>query len=151
MKHRLVFDTGRLARELASLPALDRDLLIEKWRTLYDSEPPTGVRNTFLMNAIAYRMQEHALGGVKPATRHFLEKAVEENSAKKEICTPLNIRSGTRLLREWHGMTYEVIIMDNGVQCNGKFYGSLSEVARAITGTRWSGPLFFGLKKQRVK
>jgi hypothetical protein len=60
------------------------------------------------------------------------------------------MKPGTRLLREWHGVTYEVIIMEGGVQCHGKPYRSLSEVARAITGTRWSGPLFFGLKKQEV-
>jgi hypothetical protein len=150
MKHRLIFNAGKLASELAGLPALDRRALIEKWRTLYGTKPPSGVRNKFLMYAIAYHMQEQASGGLKSATRRFLEKAAEDNASKQQILPLISIKPGTRLLREWHGVTYEVIIMEDGVQCNGKRYRSLSEVARAITGARWSGPLFFGLKKQEV-
>ena len=150
MKHRLFLNTRKLASELAGLPALDRRALIEKWRTLYGTEPPVGVRNNFLMHAIAHRMQEQALGGLKPATRRFLEKAAEDNASRQQILPVISIKPGTRLLREWHGVTYEVIIMEDGVHCNGKRYRSLSEVARAITGARWSGPLFFGLKKQEV-
>jgi len=99
------------------------------------------------MHAIACRMQEQILGGLKPATRRFLEKAAEDNVSRQLM---ISIKPGTRLLREWHGVTYEVIVMEDGVQCNGKRYRSLSEAARAITGARWSGPLFFGLKKQEV-
>jgi hypothetical protein len=150
MKHSLFLNTKKIASELASLPALDRSALIEKWRMLYGTEPPVGVRNNFLMHAIAHRMQEQALGGIKPATRRFLEKAAEDNAPGRQIVPVISIRPGTRLLREWHGVTYEVIIMEDGVQCNGKRYRSLSEVARTITGARWSGPLFFGLKKQEV-
>ncbi len=148
MKHRSSLNTRRLASELEGIPALDRNALIAKWRTLYGTEPPVGVRNNFLMHAIAHRMQEQELGGVKPATRRFLEKAAEDNVSRQQQI--ISIRPGTRLLREWHGVTYEVIIMEDGVRCNGKRYRSLSEVARAITGARWSGPLFFGLKKKEV-
>jgi hypothetical protein len=150
MKHRLSLNAGSLASELAGLSALDRIALIEKWRTLYGTEPPGRVRNNFLMHAIAHRMQEKALGGLKPATRRFLEKAAEDNALRQQMLPIISMKTGTRLLREWHGVTYEVIIMEDGMQCNGKRYRSLSEVARAITGTRWSGPLFFGLKKQEV-
>jgi hypothetical protein len=150
MKHRLFLNTRRLTSELAGLPALDRRALIEKWRTLYGTEPPVGSQNKFLLHAIAYRMQEQALGGLKPATRRFLEKAAEDNALRQQMLPIISMKTGTRLLREWHGVTYEVIIMEDGMQCNGKRYRSLSEVARAITGTRWSGPLFFGLKKQEV-
>ena len=147
MKHHLFLNARRLAAELAALSALDRIALIEKWRTLYDTEPPGRVRNNFLMHAIAHRIQEQILGGLKPATRRFLEKAAEDNVSRQLM---ISIKPGTRLLREWHGVTYEMIIMEDGVQCNGKRYRSLSEAARAITGARWSGPLFFGLKKQEV-
>jgi hypothetical protein len=151
MKHRLSLNTGRLANELADLPALDRRELREKWRVLYGTEPPGGVRNNFLMYAIAHRVQEQASGGLEPATRRFLEKNVENNASRQQAMRIGSIKPGTRLLREWHGVTYEVTILEDGVQCNGKCYRSLSEVARAITGTRWSGPLFFGLKmKQEV-
>jgi hypothetical protein len=148
MKHRLSHKAERLA-ELADLPVLDRRELVEKWRSLYGTEPPVGVRNNFLMHGIAHRMQEKALGGLKPATRRFLEKAAQDNDASKQQSLPaISIKPGTRLLREWHGITYEVIILESSVMCNGKYYRSLSEVARAITGTRWSGPLFFGMKKK---
>jgi len=151
MKHRLFLNARRLTSELEDLPALDRRALIEKWRTLYGTEPPCGVRNNFLMHAIAHRMQEQALGGLKPAIRRFLEKAAEDDASRQQILPVISsIKPGTRLLREWNGVTYEVIIMKDGVQCNGRRYRSLSEVARAITGTRWSGPLFFGLKKREV-
>jgi hypothetical protein len=149
-KHRLILNVGKLACELAGLPTLDRSELIEKWRALYCTDPPCGVRNNFLMHAIAYRMQEHALGGLKPATVRFLEKAPEDNVTRQQILPIISIKPGTRLLREWHGVTYEVITTEDGVQCNGNGYRSLSEVARAITGARWSGPLFFGLKKKEV-
>ena len=59
---------------------------------------------------------------------------------------PSTIKPGTRLLREWQGVTHEVIVLDDGVRYRGETWGSLSAVAREITGTRWSGPLFFGLK-----
>jgi hypothetical protein len=150
MKQRLFLNTGNLAIELASLPALNRSVLIEKWRALYDTEPPVGISNKFLKHAIAHRMQERAMGGLKPATHRFLEKAAQGDTSRQQVLPVTSIKPGTRLLREWHGVTYEVIIMDHGVQCNGRRYRSLSEVARAITGARWSGPLFFGLKKQEV-
>jgi hypothetical protein len=135
-----------LSSELAGIPALDREALVEKWQFLYGTEPPVGVRNKFLMHGIANRLQEKALGGLKPATRRFLEKF--DNTSKQQRLPVVSIKPGTRLLREWHGVTYEVIILEKSILCNGKHYRSLSKVARAITDTRWSGPLFFGLKKQ---
>lgn len=150
MKHPVFINARKLASELVALPVLDRRELIEKWRSLYETEPPVGISNKFLLHAIAYRMQEQESGGLQPATRRFLEKAAQDSASKEKILPPVSIKPGTRLLREWHGVTYEVIIMEDGVQCNGKHYRSLSEVACAITSTRWSGPLFFGLKKQEV-
>ena len=150
MKHHLSHKAVRFD-ELAGLSALDRKELVEKWRSLYKTGPPVGSQNKFLLYAVAHRMQEKALGGLKPATRRFLEKAAQNNDASKQKLLPaISIKPGTRMLREWHGVTYEVIILESRVLCNGKNYRSLSEVARYITGTRWSGPLFFGLKKQEV-
>ncbi len=150
MKHHLSHKAVRFD-ELAGLSALDRKELVEKWRSLYKTGPPVGSQNKFLLYAVAHRMQEKALGGLKPATRRFLEKAAQNNDASKQQLLPtISIKPGTRMLREWHGVTYEVIILESRVLCNGKYYRSLSEVARYITGTRWSGPLFFGFKKQEV-
>ncbi len=150
MKHRLSLNAGTFVGELAGLSSLDRKALLEKWRILYGTEPPGRIQNNFLKHAIAHRIQEMSLGGLKPATLRFLEKATEGHACRQQILPAISIKPGTRLLREWHGVTYEVIIMKDGAQCNGKYYRSLSEVARAITGTRWSGPLFFGLKKKGV-
>ena len=148
MKRRI--DAGRLASELAGLPGLDRPALLEKWRALYGTEPPGKVRDNFLIRTIGYRMQELVLGGLKPATHRFLENAAEENSSGKRISVPaVSVKPGTRLLREWHGITYEVLVTEDGVQCNSKHYRSLSELAHVITGAKWSGPLFFGLKKKQ--
>jgi hypothetical protein len=150
MKHHLSHKAVRFD-ELAGLSALDRKELVEKWRSLYKTGPPVGSQNKFLLYAVAHRMQEKALGGLKPATRRFLEKAAQNNDASKQQLLPaISIKPGTRLLRKWHGITYEVIILESRVLCNGKYYRSLSEVARAITGARWSGPLFFGMKKKEV-
>jgi len=98
MKHRLFLNARKLADELAGLSALDRRALIEKWRTLYGTEPPAGSRNSFLMQAIAHRMQEQALGGLKPATCRFLMKAAQDN-ASGQILPVISIKPGTRLLR----------------------------------------------------
>lgn len=146
MKHRS--DAGRLASELAGLPGLDREALVEQWRKHYETEPPDHISRSLLIRAIAYRMQEKVYGGLKPATRRVFEKAVEDVRAGRQVTVSAHTaKPGMRLLREWHGVTHEVVVLENGVQFQGQRYQSLSEVARAITGTRWSGPLFFGLKK----
>ena len=150
MKRCLFPNTRRQSNELQSLHALDRRQLMEKWRSMYGTEPPCGVRSKFLVHAIAHHLQEQALGGLKPATRRFLKKAAEDGVCKQQMSPVIRIKPGTRLLREWHGVTYEVIVMEDCVYCNGKRYRSLTGVANAITGTRWSGPRFFGLKKQEA-
>lgn len=144
-------DDGGLASKLAGLPSLDRSALLEQWRNIYGIEPPPRISQQLLVQAIAYRLQEQALGGIKPSTRRFLAKAAEETNAGQSISAPSPaIKSGTRVIREWHGHSYEVTIMDSGVLFKGKSYRSLSEVAYIITGVKWSGPLFFGLKKQKT-
>jgi hypothetical protein len=148
---RLVDPTG-LASELASLPALSRQRLTERWRALYGIEPPTKIGRPILIQAIAYRMQEQALGGLRPRSRRALARAFEEIASGQpasQVPVRTRLRPGTRLLREWQGTAYEAIVLDNGVLFGGERYHSLSEVARAITGSRWSGPHFFGLKSAR--
>ena len=132
---------------LDEIANLDRSELVKHWQKLYGNEAPRGISQQLLVRAIAYKMQEKVIGGLKPATLCFLAKVVEDTAAGRKINVPAAvIKTGTRLLREWHGITHEVIVQDSGVQYKGKQYKSLSEVARAITGARWSGPLFFGLK-----
>ena len=139
---------AQLNSELENLNNLDRDMLIRKWHKLYGNEPPVRIRENFLMQGIAYRIQEQMFGGMSNGTRRFIEKAAQNIRVGKKLPSPeQNIKYGTRLLREWHGITHEVMVLDKCVQYRGKNYRSLSEVAREITGAHWSGPLFFGLRR----
>ena len=130
-------------RELADLPRPD---LTERWRQLYRAAPPKGMSRPLLMRAIAYGMQVKRYGGLKPAVRRQLRKLADGGSAQAAA----NLKSekvapGMRLIREWNGSSHVVEVVDGGFVWNGKRYGSLSAVARAITGARWSGPRFFAL------
>jgi hypothetical protein len=137
------FDAGMLVSELAGLPSLDRQMLVRKWQELYGKSPPSGISQQLLLRAISYKLQEQTVGGLKPATRRFLVRF--SGNGKSQSLPTHNLKTGTRLLREWHGITHEVMVLENGVQYHGECYRSLSEVARSITGTRWSGPRFFRL------
>ena len=140
-------DREGLARELASLPQLDTSVLKDRWRKLYGTEPPHRFSHRLLAYAVAYRMQEKALGSLRPATRRLLTRVAEKAATGGAVLVGSisKARPGTRLLREWHGVSHEVILLDSGVLFRGKRHRSLSEVARIITGSRWSGPAFFGL------
>lgn len=144
-------DASGLASALASLPTLDREELLERWRTLYGKPAPSHISRPILVRAIAYRMQEQVFGGLKPATRRLLQRVAEEIRAGKPISSVQSptLKPGIRLLREWNGTTHEVIVLEDGVLFRGKRHRSLSEVARLITGSRWSGPRFFGLKASK--
>jgi hypothetical protein len=93
-----------------------------------------------MIRAVAYKMQERELGGLSAMTRRLL--SVEDARAPRHRV----IRTGTVLIREWHGVAHQVTVGEGGVLYRGARYRSLSEVARLITGARWSGPRFFGLK-----
>lgn len=136
-----------LARDLAALPHLSLADLRERWRRLCGSEPSPALWRSLLVRAIAYRLQEKAIGGLTPATRRWLSRTADDVAVGRPIARPgARTKPGTRLLREWQGVTHEVIVTEDGALYRGKRYRSLSEVARTITGSRWSGPLFFGLK-----
>ena len=139
-----------LSSKLASIRSLPIKVLKHQWRSLYNSEPPRRVSRELLIRAVAYRIQEQALGGLKPSTRKLLERlACDARSGrplKLSSCAPAS--AGTVLMRDWQGVTHEVKVLDRGILYKRKRYRSLSEVARLITGARWSGPLFFGLRSK---
>jgi hypothetical protein len=101
-----------------------------------------------LMRAVAYRMQDRLLGGLKPATRRLFERVSQNARARQpiRIAPARKLAPGAPLIREWGGTKHQVTVLEKGVMFRGKPYRSLSEVARVITGNRWSGPLFFGLR-----
>jgi Protein of unknown function (DUF2924) len=140
-------DPAALTSEIAALAKATLADLKSRWRALCGTEPPSRISRELLTRAIAYRLQEQTYGGLKPSTRRLLER-IGNGSLPSQ--TPAASRrktgAGTVLIREWHGTNHRATVLDDGVVYRGRRYQSLSEVARAITGTRWSGPLFFGLR-----
>jgi hypothetical protein len=143
-----VGDRATLASEIATLAEATPADLKSRWRVLYGTEPPPRISRDLLTRAVAYRIQEEALGGLKPSTRRLLAKVAADASAQRPIqVTPApSLTPGTILLRDWRGTQHQVIVREHGVEFQGKGYKSLSQVAQRITGSKWSGPLFFGLK-----
>jgi hypothetical protein len=141
-------DRDQLTAELVQLEGLSLNELRARWRQLYEAAPPPRFSRDLLRRAVAYRMQEQVLGGLKPATRRLLQRIADEARARKPIkLAPVRkLEPGAILVREWKGSKHRVIILESGVRFREQRYHSLSEVARVITGNRWSGPLFFGLK-----
>lgn len=143
-------DPAGLARELAGLSDLPLETLKQRWRDLYGTAPPARLGRALMIPAIAHRLQENAFGGLKSSVARQFARAGEDHAAGRPVAAAvITIKPGTRLLRQWQGATHEVIILDVGVRYRGETFRSLSEVARIITGARWSGPLFFGLKERR--
>ena len=140
-----------LARVSALRATSTRDLK-KRWRELFETEPPPYNRR-FLESRLAYRIQELAYGGLKPQTLARLEALGEQldggSIALRRIRTDLKPITGTRLIREWQGVEYTVTVLKEGYEWQGRPYRSISAIARAITGTRWNGWVFFGLKNGR--
>jgi Protein of unknown function (DUF2924) len=123
------------------------------WRDLFETEPPPYNRR-FLESRLAYRIQELAYGGLKPETIKRLEAIAEDldggDPVRRRRLANNRPIAGTRLIREWQGVEHCVTVRDEDYEYQGRPYKSLSAVARAITGTRWNGLVFFGLKNQRA-
>jgi hypothetical protein len=146
-------DTESLADAIAGLSRKTTADLKNQWHLLCGSEAPRRISRDLLIRAVAYRIQENALGGLKPSTRRLLARVAADASARRPIAVTAQppLRPGTVLLREWHGTEHQVVVREDGMVFQGKTYKSLSEVARRITGTNWSGPLFFGLRPRRLE
>ena len=140
-----------LAR-LAALKTTPIADLKQQWRTLFGTEPPP-FSKTYIQSRLGYRIQELAYGGLKPETVARLEALGEQldggNIVLRRIRHDAKPIAGTRLIREWKGVEHHVTVQADGYEWQGRPYKSLSAVARAITGTRWNGLVFFGVKNQR--
>jgi len=135
------------AKRLAALPHLDRAALLDCWRDLFGSSPPSQLRRDLMIPILAYRIQEHASGSLGSPTRTRLRQlgeAFEKNHDSTVPSVP-RIKPGTRLVRQWKDEVHIVNVRPNSYEYKGGNYKSLSQIARLITGTRWSGPLFFGI------
>ena len=144
--------TDTTLAQVAALRILPTAELKRRWRDLFETEPPPYNRR-FLESRLAYRIQELAYGGLKPETVARLEALGERLDGGK-----IDVRrkrgddrpiAGTRLIREWQGVEHAVTVTNDGYEYAGRPFRSLSAIANAITGTRWNGWTFFGLKNHR--
>jgi hypothetical protein len=144
--------TDTIPARLAALKAMPMPDLKAQWRELFETEPPPFNRR-YLENRLAYRIQELAYGGLKPETLRRLEALGEQfdsgNITTRRIRHDARPIAGMRLVREWRGVEHTVTVLAEGYEWQGRPYRSLSAIARAITGTRWNGLVFFGLKNHR--
>jgi len=140
-----------LAR-LAALKAMSVNELKTEWQAMFDAPAPNNSR-TFLEIRLAYRIQELTYGGPDKQTRRLLDLLADEVEGtltrKAQIADPRNPVVGTKLIREWDGIAHTVTVLKDGFEWGGQRYKSLSAVARSITGTRWNGYRFFGLRERK--
>jgi Protein of unknown function (DUF2924) len=139
----------KLSEQISTLPSLNKAQLLAIWAENFSKDPPPNLRKELMVPILAYRIQEREFGGLSHAARRRLrEVAASLRTDKPSQERPDSARqTGTRLLRLWRGETHEVIASGSGYEYRGQTYSSLSRIAREITGTRWSGPLFFGVRK----
>ena len=141
---------SQIPDQIAKLRLLSRSELLVLWQELYNKAAPPGIRREILVPFLGYKIQENAYGGLKPAALAELRRiarAFDRNRTSNQPLGRPRIKTGTRLFRQWRGHTHEVFVTESGYEYQRVSYRSLSEIARRITGTRWSGPAFFGLKK----
>ena len=144
--------SDRVLAQLAALPGKSTAELKQLWRELHDREPPSFNRN-YLVKRLAYRIQELAYGGLSARAEAKLDRLIAEEDLRVKGKLPVRKDdrpiAGTRLIREWQGVEHAVAVLVDGYEYQGRPYKSLSAIARAITGTRWNGPLFWGLRNHR--
>ena len=139
---------------IGRLQDLDGSALRGEWRRLSRSEPPRTSRD-LLARAVAYRLQELEFGGLPKWARQTLAGPAAAADPAQAAGAPapkpaaLLLKPGARLVREWHGRTHSVVVLDDAFEFEGRRYRSLTQIAREITGARWSGPRFFGLMKRK--
>ncbi len=136
--------------DIADLGGLPIDTLRDRFTELYGRLPPARLGKDLMIRAIAHRIQEHAEGGLRPTVQRHLSKLVRAfaETGQVRIDSEPAVKPGTRLIRAWQGQTHQVTVTADGYVYRDRSYRSLSMIAREITGTRWSGPRFFGLKRR---
>jgi hypothetical protein len=137
-----------IVEQIDALPKLSKSTLCEQWKKLFQVSPPPKLRRQLLIPILAYRLQEQMLGSLKASTLLRLRQLARPVEAKSSS-TLLSLKPGTRLVRQWRDQVHLVNVGDSGYEYQGIRYQNLSQIARQITGTRWSGPAFFGLKNEQ--
>jgi Protein of unknown function (DUF2924) len=139
--------------QILALETLTTGELQTEWSKVYRAQPPIRLSRDLLLRGVAYRAQEHAYGGLSLSIKRRL-RTLSKDFDRREgtgAAPTLKLKPGTKLVREWHRQIHTVGVLDNGFEYEGQTYRSLTGIARRITGSRWSGPRFFGIgKHQRV-
>jgi hypothetical protein len=139
--------------EIARLRDLDVGALRARWHTVFGRRAPAHLPRHLLFRILAYRFQADHLGDLDPESQRLLDRSESpEKAGQRAVArSSVDVRPGTVLGREWNGQMQRVTVLENGFAWKGKIYPSLSKVALAITGTRWNGPRFFGLRDKLTK
>jgi hypothetical protein len=132
--------------ELGALTMMSAHELRNEWRRLYRAEPPPRLGRDLLLLAVGFKIQERAHGGLPQSTRRRL-RAFEQDlaSGNGTVKAALSLKPGARLVRQWRGRVHTVLMLEDGFDYEGERFRSLTQIARRITGVKWSGPRFFGL------
>lgn len=136
--------------EIEKLADLDLPELRDRWKVLYGRPAPPSFRSKLLRRALAYKLRVNAYGDLSPAMKKRLRDiadAVRNGNADAVLKIPL-LKPGTQLIRRWKGQTLTVTVLEDGFTWEGRIYNSLSALAKAITGTSWSGQKFFGVRQK---
>ena len=134
--------------QIIALPKMEAKKLKQLWHQLYQTEPPEFFNRRYFVKRLAYRIQELAFGTNTKLEQRLASLAEREPTKRnKKHLEVYQVIAGTRLMREWKGEEHHVIANKDGFQYNGMHYKSLSAIARKITGTRWNGLVFFGIKR----
>src|SRR5215510_14347832 len=139
-------EPAAIEAEIAQLRSLALDALRRRWRAVFGRTPPAGLSKDLLGRMIAWRMQEQAFGGLDRESLRFLEGLARHGGSPRRQLKP-----GTVLVRDYQGQRHTVTVAPDGFDWQGTTYTSLSAIARAITGTAWSGPRFFALGQRNGK
>jgi hypothetical protein len=136
--------------QLATIDAMSAIEVKAEWVRIH-RRPAPAVSSDLLSRSIAYKLQERAHGGLDSGTRRELQRLMRRFARTGDVSDGerIAIKPGTRLVREWHGRTYQVLVIDDGYVFEDRRYRSLSQIANSITGANWSGPRFFGLTSRR--
>lgn len=139
--------------ELDRLSVMPIAQLRVRYREVFRADPPKAFGPDLLRRSIAHRIQEKAYGGLSRSTQRLLDQMMKAFAAKPngKIVLPRRIKPGSVLVREWKGRSHRVMVLADGFAYEGNTYGNLSEIAGLITGTRWNGPRFFGLRSKTEK
>jgi hypothetical protein len=136
--------------ELDRLPVMPIAQLRARYREVFRTDPPKAFGPDLLRRSIAHRIQEKAYGGLSRSSQRLLDQMMKAYAAKPngKIVLPRRIKPGSVLVREWKGKSHRVVVLADGFAYDGETYTNLSEIAVLITGTRWNGPRFFGLRSK---